>query len=148
MRVLFVDAGNYCRSPAAEAIARTLAGKAGRADLQFASAGLKDKHVGGPADPRTLQACAAAGYALGDFRCRQITDEDFATQDLILAMDFGNLAELNARRPTGNRARIELLLGDDEIPDPYYGGDDGFSQMILLLESGLRRLLQARSISS
>jgi protein-tyrosine phosphatase len=148
MKVLFVDAGNYCRSPAAEAIACVLAVDAGCSDLQFESAGLKDKHAGGPADPRTVQACEAAGYPLRNFLCRQITDVDFATHDLILAMDRGNLADLVARQPTGTGARIELLLGDEEIPDPYYGGDDGFSQMILLLESGLRRLLQVRSASS
>lgn len=139
IKVLFVDAGNYCRSPAAEAIGRARA--AGLRSIEFGSAGLKDKHSGGPADPRTVEACAAAGYDLGDFRCRQIAAADFVTQDLILAMDRENLAELLARQPADSHARIELFLGDREVPDPYFGPADGFSEMIRQIETGIQQLL-------
>jgi protein-tyrosine phosphatase len=141
MRILFVDAGNYCRSPAAEAVARSIAARSG-ARLEFSSAGLKDKHAGDTADPRTIEACAARGYDLGDFRCREITARDFAECDLILAMDRDNLAQLETRRPAGNPARIELFLGDSEVPDPYYGGADGFASMMDQIESGARQLVR------
>lgn len=144
MRVLFVDAGNYCRSPAAEAVAKALAARSGQAgQWTFGSAGLKDKHAGDTADPRTIEACGRRGYDLGDFRCREITERDFLESDLILAMDQDNLAQLRARRPAGTRARIELFLGDAEVPDPYYGEADGFTLMMDQIEAGARRLLGA-----
>ena len=142
MKILFVDAGNYCRSPAAEAVCRALAGQAGAGErVTFSSAGLKDKHVGDTADPRTIEACAARGYGLGAFRCREISAADFAASDLILAMDRDNLRQLEERRPAGNRVRIELFLGDREVPDPYYGEADGFALMMDQIEAGARRLL-------
>jgi protein-tyrosine phosphatase len=149
MRILFVDAGNYCRSPAAEAVARTLGrGLAAASDWSFGSAGLKDKHAGSPADPRTVAACAARGYALGDFRCREITAEDYAASDLILAMDRENLAALLARRPAASRCRVELLLADAEVPDPYFGETDGFALMMDQIEGGVRALLAREASGS
>ena len=142
MKILFVDAGNYCRSPAAEAVCRALAAQSGRgAQVAFSSAGLKDKHVGDTADPRTIEACAARGYDLGAFRCREISPADFAASDLILAMDRDNLRQLEERRPAGSTVRIELFLGDREVPDPYYGEADGFALMMDQIEAGARRLL-------
>jgi low molecular weight protein-tyrosine phosphatase len=142
MRILFVDAGNYCRSPAAEAVCRKLAAQAGLEDrVSFGSAGLKDKHVGDTADPRTIAACEARGYDLGAFRCREISREDFASAGLVLAMDRDNLRQLEARRPPGSSVRIELFLGDREVPDPYFGAADGFDLMMDQIEAGARRLL-------
>jgi low molecular weight protein-tyrosine phosphatase len=142
MKILFVDAGNYCRSPAAEAVCRAKAAGAGLgARVAFGSAGLKDKHVGDTADPRTIAACEARGYDLGAFRCREIAAGDFATTDLILAMDRDNLRQLEERRPAGSRVRIELFLGDREVPDPYFGEADGFAVMMDQIEAGARRLL-------
>jgi protein-tyrosine phosphatase len=142
MKILFVDAGNYCRSPAAEAVCRKLAAHAALAGrVSFGSAGLKDKHAGDTADPRTIAACAARGYDLGAFRCREIGPVDFATTDLILAMDRDNLRQLEERRPAGSPVRIELFLGDREVPDPYYGEADGFGLMMDQIEAGARRLL-------
>jgi len=137
MRVLFVDAGNYCRSPAAEAIARKLGAEL-VPGVSFGSAGLKDKHVGDAADPRTIAACAARGYDLGAFRCREITADDFFICDAIYAMDAENLAVLQARRPPASTVLIELLLGEREVPDPYFGGTDGFATMMDLIEAGVR----------
>jgi protein-tyrosine phosphatase len=142
VRILLVDAGNYCRSPAAEAVVRSLLERTGeRVRLQVGSAGLKDKHVGDSADPRTVAACVARGYDLERFRCRQITDADFTESDLILAMDRENLAQLLARRPATSAARIELFLGDAEVPDPYFGEADGFRAMMDLIETGAERLV-------
>ena len=141
MRVLFVDAGNYCRSPVAETVARALAARAGATAWSFSSAGLKDKHAGASADPRSIAACAARGYDLRAFRCREITPADFRVHDLILAMDRDNQAQLEARRPVGSAVPIRLFLGDREVPDPYYGGDDGFEAMMLQVEEGVRGVL-------
>lgn len=143
MRILFVDAGNYCRSPVAEIVARTLAAQRGKSGWSFSSAGLKDKHAGDHADPRSIEACAVRGYDLNDFRCREITADDFAQHDLILAMDRDNQQQLEARRPSGCGVPIQLFLGEAEVPDPYYGGEDGFATMMQLIEDRLRVLLQA-----
>jgi protein-tyrosine phosphatase len=143
MRVLFVDAGNYCRSPVAEIVARSLAAQVGAAGWVFSSAGLKDKHAGDPADPRSVEACAARGYDLAAFRCREITAGDFARHDLILAMDRDNQAQLEARRPAGSAVPIRLFLDGREVPDPYYGEADGFAAMMSQIEEGVRALLAA-----
>jgi protein-tyrosine phosphatase len=141
MKILFVDAGNYCRSPAAESVARRLAIIAGATRHQFSSAGLKDKHVGDGADPRSVAAGAARGYDLSLHRCREISASDFRDCDLILAMDRDNLTQLRARAPQDARAQIELFLADAEVPDPYYGGEDGFATMMDQIEAGARALL-------
>jgi protein-tyrosine phosphatase len=139
--VLFVDAGNYCRSPVAEIVARALATRVGATGWTFSSAGLKDKHAGDSADPRSIAACAARGYDLTAFRCREIAAADFAANDLVLAMDRDNAAQLEARRPPGSAVPIRLFLDDREVPDPYYGGDDGFEAMMAQVEEGVRVLL-------
>ena len=141
MKVLFVDAGNYCRSPAAEIVARSMAARSGVTGWQFSSAGLKDKHVGDSADPRSIEACASRGYDLTAFRCREITEQDYRAHDVILAMDKDNAAQIEARRPVGNTTPIRLFLGDREVPDPYYGESDGFALMMTQIEEGVRTLL-------
>ena len=142
MKILLVDAGNYCRSPVAESVLRKLQLAAGLgSSLSFGSAGLKDKHVGDSADPRSIAACAVRGYDLAAHRCREITTGDFRECALILAMDHDNLAQLQQRRPTDSAARLDLFLGDAEVPDPYYGGDDGFALMMDQIEAGARTLL-------
>jgi protein-tyrosine phosphatase len=142
VKVLFVDAGNYCRSPAAEIVARSMAARSGVTGWQFSSAGLKDKHVGDSADPRSIEACASRGYDLTAFRCREITEQDYRAHDVILAMDKDNAAQIEARRPAGNTTPIRLFLGDREVPDPYYGESDGFALMMTQIEEGVRTLLR------
>ena len=140
-KMLFVDAGNYSRSPAAEVIAKTQFEKnlKGRA-VVVSSAGLKDKHVGGGADPRTIEECARRGFDLSAFRCRQISAADFSDFDLILAMDRSNLEGLEAIKPAGARARLALFIPDGEVPDPYFGGADGFIVAIDLIEKRVGEL--------
>lgn len=140
-KILFVDAGNYSRSPAAEVIAKTQFGKnLPGPPVEVSSAGLKDKHVGGGADPRTIEECARRGYDLSTFRCRQIGPADFSAFDLILAMDRSNLEGLEAIRPAGARARLALFIPDGEVPDPYFGGADGFAVAIDLIEQRIGEL--------
>ena len=142
MHILFVDAGNYSRSPAAERVTRKLLADAGLADrITVASAGLKDKHAGDPPDPRTVAVCAQNGIALDGFICREITPGDFAAADLILAMDNENLDLLEDRRPDNAPVPIHLFLGDAEVPDPYYGGDEGFATMFEAIEAGAQALV-------
>lgn len=144
MKILFVDAGNYSRSPAAEVIAKTHFTKNLKtAGVVVSSAGLKDKHVGGGADPRTIEECAKRGYDLSGFRCRQISPEDFAESDLILAMDRSNLEALAALRPAGSKARLDLFIPGGEVPDPYFGGADGFVIAIDLIEKRVTELAKA-----
>jgi protein-tyrosine phosphatase len=142
-KILFVDAGNYSRSPAAEVIAKTQFAKNLRSGaVMVSSAGLKDKHVGGGADPRTVEECARRGYDLSAFRCRQIGAADFAEFDLILAMDRSNLEGLEAIRPAGARARLDLFIPGGEVPDPYFGGADGFVVAIDLIEKRVGDLVR------
>ncbi|MFN3959011.1 MAG: low molecular weight protein-tyrosine-phosphatase [Parvularculaceae bacterium] len=141
MKILFVDAGNYSRSPAAEVIAKTqFAKNISGPTVVVGSAGLKDKHVGGGADPRTIEECARRGYDLSAFRCRLIGAADFEGFDLILAMDRSNLEALEAMKPAGARAKLALFIPDGEVPDPYFGGADGFVVAIDLIEKRIRDL--------
>ncbi|MBB2496406.1 low molecular weight protein-tyrosine-phosphatase [Aquipseudomonas ullengensis] len=146
MRVLFVCMGNICRSPTAEAVFRQRLREAGLEELvQVDSAGTGDWHVGKAPDGRSQQAAAQRGYDLSALRGRQVTAEDFSRFDLVLAMDHDNLARLQALRPAGG-AELDLFLRRyqlelDEVPDPYYGGADGFAQVLDLIEQASAALL-------
>ncbi|MDD1507991.1 low molecular weight protein-tyrosine-phosphatase [Pseudomonas sp. CNPSo 3701] len=147
MRVLFVCLGNICRSPTAEAVMRQRllqAGLAGRIELD--SAGTGDWHVGKAPDSRTQQAASRRGYELSSLRGRQVSADDFARFDLILAMDGANLRDLQRMRPANARAELDLYLrrfelAEDEVPDPYYGGSEGFEHVLDLLEQASDALL-------
>lgn len=158
MRVLLVCLGNICRSPTAEGILRyklAQAGLAGRVEVD--SCGTGGWHIGQPPDPRAQEAAAKRGFDLGDLRARQLDDTDFERFDYILAMDQDNLQILEQRCPQGCRAHIGLLLdfagyAGRPVPDPYYGGDRGFEEVLDLVEAGaeglveeIRRRLEAKS---
>lgn len=140
MRVLFVCLGNICRSPTAEGVLRhklRAAGLEGRIEVD--SAGTGDWHIGKSADVRTRQAAQLRGYDLSALRGRQVSATDFAAFDLILAMDSSNLRDLQQLRPSNAKAELDLFLRRyqlalDEVPDPYYGGEAGFEQVLDLLE--------------
>lgn len=134
MRLLFVCLGNICRSPTVEAVARTEFARAGLG-IDVASAGTAGYHAGHGADPRSIRFAAAHGYDLSRHRARQLRREDFAAFDHVLAMDRANLRDLRAIAPSG--ATPALFLGDAELPDPYYGGDEDFEQVIALARSGV-----------
>lgn len=146
--VLFVCAGNICRSPTAEGVFRTCVEHAGLQDrLLIDSAGTGDWHVGQPPDPRAIAHARRRGYDLSDLRARQIRHDDFARFDWILAMDLRNLRELSAMRPAGYAGHLGLFLdfapelGLREVPDPYFGGDDGFEKVLELTERASEALL-------
>jgi len=140
MRVLFVCLGNICRSPTAEGVLRHKLREAGLADqIEVASAGTGDWHVGKAPDKRSQAAARLRGYDLSAQRAQQVTRADFATYDLILAMDNSNLRHLKALQPAKGKAELDLFLRRfqselDEVPDPYYDGDQGFEQVLDLIE--------------
>ncbi len=143
-RILFVCLGNICRSPIAEGVLRGKAAQRGL-DLVIDSAGTASWHVGKPPDRRAIAAAARRGYDISRLRARQVRPGDFADFDLILAMDESNLADLEAMRPAGAGARVELLLDTladppmREVPDPYY--DDRFDLVLDLVEEAADALL-------
>jgi protein-tyrosine phosphatase len=147
MRILFVCLGNICRSPTAEGVFRQRLARAGlQQQVVVDSAGTAGWHVGKAPDSRTQQAARARGYDLSALRGRQVEAADQQRFDLILAMDEHNLAELEAMRPAGATAELDLLLGrygltPRAVPDPYYGGDEGFVQVLELIECAADALL-------
>ncbi|MFK3720520.1 low molecular weight protein-tyrosine-phosphatase [Pseudomonas fulva] len=147
MRVLFVCLGNICRSPTAEGVLRHQLQAAGLADqVQVASAGTGDWHVGKAPDGRTLKAALARGYDLSKQRAQQVKVAHFDEYDLILAMDQSNLRDLRALRPSTAVGELDLFLHRygsalDEVPDPYYGGADGFEQVLDLIETACQALV-------
>jgi protein-tyrosine phosphatase len=140
MRVLFVCLGNICRSPTAEGVLRHKLREAGLADqVEVASAGTGDWHVGKPPDKRSQAAAKLRGYDLSAQRAQQVARADFATYDLILAMDNSNLRHLKALQPAKGKAELDLFLRRyqseiDEVPDPYHDGDQGFELVLDLIE--------------
>lgn len=140
MRVLFVCLGNICRSPTAEGVLRHKLREAGLADqIEVASAGTGDWHVGGPPDQRSQAAAKLRGYDLSAQRAQQVTRADFATYDLILAMDSNNLRNLKALQPARSKAELDLFLRRyesdiDDVPDPYHDSDQGFEYVLDLIE--------------
>ena len=148
MRVLFVCLGNICRSPTAEAVLRALAAReAPELLVEVDSAGTAGYHVGEPPDPRTRQAAARRGYDLSTLRARVVEPADFERFDLILAMDRENLRVLRRRAPAQAHERVRLFLefapeaGPEDVPDPYYGGANGFEEVLDLVETATRGLL-------
>jgi protein-tyrosine phosphatase len=148
MRVLFVCMGNICRSPTAEGVFREFARRhAPDLALEVDSAGTHDYHVGEPPDPRALKAASTRGLDISGLRARQVEAADFERFDLILAMDRLNYETLRERSPPAFRSRIRLLLefADDasreDVPDPYYGGPQGFEEVLDLLEEAAAGLL-------
>ena len=142
-RVLMVCTGNICRSPTMEAVFRARAAAAGLS-IEFDSAGTESHHVGEAPDPRSRQAALARGYDLSDLRARRVrVPEDFSDFDLILAADATHLAWLERRCPEALRPRLRLLLGEADLPDPYYGGPEGFRAVIDAVEAAAERWLRA-----
>ena len=148
IKVLFICMGNICRSPTAEGVFRNLVQDAGLAHLiQIDSAGTHDYHIGAPPDRRAQAAAVQRGYDLSDLRGRQVAARDFDEFDYILAMDADNLNNLNRIKPAQHRAKLSLFLeygqrfSEREVPDPYYGGVQGFDHVLDLVEDAAAGLL-------
>jgi protein-tyrosine phosphatase len=141
VRVLFVCTGNICRSPTAEGVLRHLAKEAG-VDVHVESAGTGDWHVGHPPDERAQHHARGRGYDLSAQRARQVSARDFEAFDLIVAMDRGHLRILEQQSPRAHRAKLRLLVAGRDVPDPYYGGPEGFERVLDMVEAACRALLQ------
>jgi len=149
MKILFVCLGNICRSPTAETVFRQIvAREAPDLPIEIDSAGTAAYHVGSPPDSRTRQAALRRGYDMSALRARVIEPQDFSRFDLILAMDRQNVDTLRREAPAAAHRRIRLFLefapdaGETEVPDPYYGGPNGFEEVLDLVEAAARGLLE------
>ncbi|AOI92736.1 phosphotyrosine protein phosphatase [Burkholderia pseudomultivorans] len=147
--ICFVCLGNICRSPTAEGVMRHQVDAAGLADrIDVDSAGTGDWHVGEPPDTRAQAAARLRGYDLSALRARQVGTADFERFDLLLAMDEANLAELRRRCPPQHRDKVRLLMEfapgatETEVADPYFGGAQGFEQVLDQVERACEGLLQ------
>ncbi|MFC7866483.1 low molecular weight protein-tyrosine-phosphatase [Streptomyces murinus] len=160
-RVCFVCTGNICRSPMAECVFRARVAEAGLADrVEIDSAGTGGWHEGEAADPRTVTVLRDGGYDC-DHIARRFQPSWFARRDLVIALDAGHLRDLRRLAPTEDDARkVRLLrayarrssgvlapddsLGDGlDVPDPYYGGPDGFAACLEMVEEASTGLLAA-----
>ncbi|MDM4765337.1 low molecular weight protein-tyrosine-phosphatase [Pelomonas sp. SE-A7] len=141
LQVLMVCSGNICRSPTAQAVLEKRLSELGLSDqVAVDSAGLESFHVGEAPDKRSQRHAAERGYDLSRQRARKVAASDYLRFDLILAMDKGHLAGLGKRCPVELQTKLALLLGDDEVPDPFYGGPAGFERVLDLVEPACARL--------
>lgn len=139
--------GNICRSPTAEAVFRKVINDAG-IDIQLDSAGTIGFHQGNLPDLRARAAGKKRGYSFEGITARQVTAEDFKKFDLILAADNDNLNDLKMRCPIQYKDKLKLILfyaesQETEVPDPYYGGDEGFEHVLDLLEKSAKRFVSS-----
>lgn len=147
-KMLFVCLGNICRSPTADGIFNHIVVREKMDQkIMIDSAGTGDWHVGKAPDSRTVAAASQRGYDLSVLRARQVTARDFEKFDYVLAMDKSNLLDLQRIKPTTYTGHLGLFLdfgtrGDyREVPDPYYGGHDGFELVLDLVEDAAQGLL-------
>ncbi|MBZ1349324.1 low molecular weight phosphotyrosine protein phosphatase [Alcaligenaceae bacterium LF4-65] len=148
-KVLFVCMGNICRSPSAEGVFRHLINDAGLSDVVgIDSAGTHNFHVGEAPDARAQAAARKRGYEIAHAEARQITAEDFREFDLILAMDWENLSALQQQCPKPHHHKLMLLMRfanefeEATVPDPYYGGPEGFGKVLDYLEDACQGVLE------
>ncbi len=148
LKVLFVCMGNICRSPTAHGVFRDLVEREGLHDHVYVdSAGTHAYHVSEPPDTRAQQAALKRDVDLGDLRARKAIEADFVEFDYILAMDESNYSDLLAIAPAGHEDKLTLFLdyaphlGVKEVPDPYYGGNNGFERVLDLIEAASEGLL-------
>lgn len=149
IKILFVCTGNICRSPTAEGVFKHFVKEAGLDERVLSdSAGTHDYHVGDPPDTRAQKAAAHRGYDLSTLRGRQVSRRDFSEFDYVLAMDEANLRLLERLCPHEHTRKLKLFmefsvdLAVREVPDPYYGGADGFERVLDLAEQASRGLLE------
>lgn len=149
VNVLFVCLGNICRSPTAHGVFQEKVRRHNLGDkISVDSAGTGAWHIGNPPDSRATEVAASRGYDLSRLRARKVAPADFHSFDYILAMDNDNLRVLTRLRPGRFQGELQLFLQygsnlpEIEVPDPYYGGQDGFEFVLDLVESASDGLLE------
>ena len=146
-RILFFCMGNICRSPTAEGVMRAKLADAGLDHIKVDSAGTHGYHRGEPPDERSQQHARRRGYDLSAQRARPLIAQDFEHFDLVLGMDENNLRETARLCPPEHRHKLQRLMdyapsaGSVVVPDPYYGGDAGFEEVLDLVEAACDGLL-------
>lgn len=147
INVLFVCMGNICRSPTAEGVFRHVVEEAGlNEQINIDSAGTHAYHIGSPPDNRAQFASSNRGIDLSSLRGRKVENRDFEKFDYVIAMDNSNHADLTDVAG-GTAENLYLFLefsnnfSEKEVPDPYYGGDQGFEHVLDLIEDASRGLL-------
>jgi protein-tyrosine phosphatase len=148
--VLFVCMGNICRSPTAHGVFRHKVNALGLAHLiEVDSAGTHNYHPDSPPDGRSQAHAVKRGYDLSDLRARQVTNADFDRYDLILVMDHDNQRAVLDRCPPVHRSKVQRLTTyctrhkSPVVPDPYYGGGQGFEHVLDLIEDACEGVLKA-----
>lgn len=148
-KVLFVCMGNTCRSPSAEGVFRRLINEAGLSNVVgIDSAGTHSFHLGEPPDARAITAARKRGYDIAERTARQVDVEDFREFDLILVMDWENLSALQQQCPKPHQHKLMLLMRfaneyeEATVPDPYYGGPEGFAKVLDYLEDACQGVLE------
>ena len=153
--ILCVCTGNICRSPTAEGVLRVKLKQAGLDEsVEVDSAGLEGWHAGKPPDPRAINFAGKRGYTLANLRARKLTKQDLEAFDMVVAMDRGHFRDM-MRMSSASTERLFLFMefavqadpamrrhGQD-VPDPYYGPDEGFVEALDLIEAGAEGLVQA-----
>ena len=149
VKVLFVCLGNICRSPTAHGVFEGFVQQQGLAEsIEVDSAGTGDWHIGHSPDRRSAAIAKQRGYDLSHLRARKVTVDDFSRFDYVLAMDETNLSDLNTLCPAEFVGELCLFLDFHpdqnyrEVPDPYYGGDQGFDHVFDLVEVASQKLLE------
>ena len=145
---MFVCMGNICRSPTAEGVFRNLIQQEGLNEwITTDSAGTHAYHIGEQPDRRAQQTARTRGIDLSDLRGRQAIESDFHDFDYVLAMDDENYSILKDICPSGLEEKLSLFLdfsneySETQVPDPYYGGDQGFEHVFDMVESASQGLL-------
>lgn len=152
-RLLFVCMGNICRSPTAKGVFDRALVEAG-IDFESESAGTHGYHTGHPPDARSVEVAAERGLDISSDRSRLVVVEDFDRFDWVFAMDRSNLQHLQQLCPAQASVRLQLVMdlvpeyGLDEVPDPYYGGEQGFRQVFDMLEQAADAMVRELNAAS
>ncbi len=150
-KILFVCLGNICRSPTAHGIFQKKIDNLSSINIEIDSCGTGDWHIGAPPDARMQAKALEFGYDLSELRARQVKKQDFYDFNLILAMDKKNLHNLNKLMPNDTIAELDLFLrysghsikhDIEEVPDPYFGGEQGFTDVVNLVEDACDKLIE------
>ena len=141
MKILMVCLGNICRSPLAHGILENKLQKL-NIDALVDSAGTGSWHIGNKPDQRSIDVAKSHGISISNQRARQITANDLEKFDLIYAMDINNYNDIKKLNPSGEyHHKIKLILNEEKnVPDPYYGAEDGFNTVFTLLESACNKI--------
>ena len=131
--------GNICRSPMAEGIMRKLGGK----KVEVDSAGTADYHIGFQPDKRMIATAIEHGVDISNLRARQFQSDDFDSFDLIFAMDSSNYRNIiSLAKDDNDKQKVKMILDNSNVPDPYYGGDEGFEHVYQLLHEACQKILE------